>query len=287
MKKIPVRTINEPRFSEGLVIRSVEELLSGGDMVQELHRHNFFFVLVLQKGKGEHSIDFVPYPVHDCTVFIMRPGQVHQLTLRRGSTGYLMQFNADFYSPVAKPADQVLRKVSGKNHYRFGPDGFDKLMASLSCVFMEHEEKQERYKQVIKANLEIFFIQLLRQGHSTESSTESSTKAGSSYAQQRLDDLMVLLETHITTCKEVGKYADMMHLTPYQLNAITKETLGKTCSQLINEQIVLEAKRNLLATTNRVNEIALELGYSDTSYFIRFFKKHAGSSPEAYRQNFK
>lgn len=283
MKKIPVRTINEPRFSEGLVIRSVEALLSGGDMVQELHRHNFFFVLVLEKGEGEHSIDFVSYPVNDCTVFIMRPGQVHQLTLRRGSKGYLMQFNADFYSPVAKPADQILRKVSGKNHYRFGTERFNKLMAVLSNVCTEHNERQERYLEAIKANLEIFFIQLLRQGQSTE----NSLKTGSIYAQQRLEDLMVLLETHIATCKEVGKYADMMHLTPYQLNAITKETLGKTCSQLINEQIVLEAKRNLLATTNQINEVALELGYTDTSYFIRLFKKHTGFSPEAYRQNFK
>lgn len=79
----------------------------------------------------------------------------------------------------------------------------------------------------------------------------------------------------------------MLHLTTYQLNAITKETLGKTGSQLINEQILLEAKRQLLSTSNQVNQIAYDLGYEDVSYFIRFFKKHIGNSPEIFRQNFK
>ena len=51
--------------------------------------------------------------------------------------------------------------------------------------------------------------------------------------------------------------------------------------------MILEAKRNLLATSNLVNQIADDLGHEDVSYFIRFFKKHTGYSPEAFRQNFK
>jgi AraC-like DNA-binding protein len=78
----------------------------------------------------------------------------------------------------------------------------------------------------------------------------------------------------------------MMNLSSYQLNAITKKTLGKTCSQLINEYILLEAKRYLLATSEQVNQIADHLGYEDVSYFIRFFKKNTGHSPEAFRYNF-
>jgi AraC-like DNA-binding protein len=78
----------------------------------------------------------------------------------------------------------------------------------------------------------------------------------------------------------VSEYAAMMNLSTYQLNAITKQTLGKTCSQLIDEHIILEAKRYLLATANQVNQIADHLGYEDVSYFTRFFKKHTGYSPE-------
>jgi len=78
-----------------------------------------------------------------------------------------------------------------------------------------------------------------------------------------------------------------MNLSPYQLNEITKSSIGKTASELINEHIILEAKRYLLATPNQIKDIADHLGYEDTSYFIRFFKKHTGHSPEAFRHNFK
>jgi len=78
-----------------------------------------------------------------------------------------------------------------------------------------------------------------------------------------------------------------LNLSSFQLNAITKATLGKNCSELINEYVILESKRYLLATSNQVNQIADHLGYEDISYFTRFFKKHTGYSPEAFRNNFK
>ena len=98
---------------------------------------------------------------------------------------------------------------------------------------------------------------------------------------------MELLRTNVTTHKQVSQYTDLLNLSTYQLNAITKATVDKPASELINEQIVLEAKRYLLATTDQVKDIADHLGYEDISYFIRFFKKHTGHSPEAFRKNFK
>jgi AraC-like DNA-binding protein len=87
--------------------------------------------------------------------------------------------------------------------------------------------------------------------------------------------------------KNVSHYADLLSLSPYQLNAITKASVGKTASDLITEQIILEAKRYLLATPNQIKDVADHLGYEDVSYFIRFFKKHTGHSPDAFRRNFK
>ncbi|MEO5563437.1 MAG: AraC family transcriptional regulator [Chitinophagaceae bacterium] len=287
MKKIPVRNIKtslkETGSSESFTIRDISTLLSGKDMVQELHRHNFYFVLVVEKGAGEHTIDFTPYSIGDYSVFFLRPGQVHQLTLKKGSTGYLMAFNTDFYSAREKPTNQVLRKVSSRNYCQLSYDRFKKLISISANIFQELSLKQERYEEVIKANLEIFFIELARQSQDPKKLSNDSNN----YTQERLEQLLELLETHISTHKQVAQYADMLHLTSYQLNAIIKTMLGKTCSELINEYIILESKRYLLATSNQVNQIANHLGYEDISYFIRFFKKHTGYTPETFRQNFK
>jgi AraC family transcriptional activator of pobA len=73
----------------------------------------------------------------------------------------------------------------------------------------------------------------------------------------------------------------------YQLNTVTKAITEKTVSELINDQIILESKRYLLATGDQIKEIAFHLGFEDISYFIRFFKKQTGYTPEAFRAGFK
>ena len=285
MEHIPVRHIEtsqeETNLPEGFSIRKVQVLLDGKNMVQELHRHDFFYVLVLEKGAGHHAIDFEPCEVADRAVFCMRPGQVHALTLHAGSRGYLMQFNAAFGSAYEPAVQQALRRASRQNGYRLNTRAFDKLYAVLDRIFQEYTLQQEGFQAMIKANLSIFLIELDRGPH-----RERSLAGNRLYEQERLEEFEELLETHAARHKQVAYYAGIMNLSPYQLNAITKATLGKTCSEVISEYILLEARRYLLATSRQVNQIAYQLGYEDTSYFIRFFKKHTGQSPEAFRQNF-
>ena len=283
MQNIPVRKIKatekEPHFHGGFCIRDIRGLLAEKDLAQPLHRHDFFFILALEKGKGDHEIDFVSYEVSDHSVFFMRPGQVHELMLKAGSTGYLVHFTPGFYDRHDKISKQQFRKVSQLNLYQLDDSRFNRLFPLLTHILHEYTDRQKGYREAIKANLALFFIELSRQqGEVLPDNTNA-------YMQERLEEFLALLEENIAGVKQVSQYADMLSLSPYQLNAITKGTLGKTCSELINEQILLLAKRYLLATSNQVNHIAYHLGYEDVSYFIRFFKKHTGYSPEVFRHN--
>ncbi|RFM31061.1 AraC family transcriptional regulator [Chitinophaga silvisoli] len=257
MQQIPIRT--NISFS----IRDIHDYMSGKDMVQSLHRHDFYYLLILEKGAGTHSIDFREYTISDHAVFLLRPGQVHAIHLHGSSTGYLIQFNQSF------DPSPLLRSTAQQNYYQL-----NKATPLCAQMLEEFTHQQDQYEDVIRSLLHILFIQLIR---------VQETPAGN----DQLQTLQDLIAANISQYKQVADYAALMHLSPYQLNAITKSALGKTCSTLINEHILLEAKRQLLATTNFVNEIAWQLGYEDVSYFIRFFKKHSGLSPEAFRQNFK
>ncbi len=250
-------------------------------MIQELHRHDFYYMLILEKAAGSHNIDFIPYAISNHTVFFMRPGQVHQLVLKAGSTGYLLQFETEFYFPKDEAVRQVLRKASTVDHYQLDANGFKKVQTILTSIFDEFFQKKERYEDVIKANMGVLFIEL------TRNQSSCTLDYTSLYTQERLEKFFELLDAHIFTHKQVAQYAQMLNLSPYQLNTIVKAALGKTCSEIINEHVILEAKRCLLATSNQINQTAYRLGYEDVSYFIRFFKKQTGQSPEAFRNNFK
>lgn len=287
MKTIPVRHIataqtlysSAGRFS----IRDLQQVLNGKDLVHDLHRHDFYFVLAVQNGTGIHEIDFLEYPVQHNSVFILRPGQVHKLMLTADTTGFLFEFDLSFYQPKNTIAEHRWKKASSKNYCEVEAARFRKLHAYLANIFDEFSSKDEGYIEAIKANLDLFFLEYIRQSKNPN----SIAKSESGYIQERFEEFVRLLETNIASMKNVSDYADLLSLSPYQLNSIAKTAVGKTVSDLINDQIILEAKRHLIATPAQVKEVADQLGYEDPSYFIRFFKKHTGQSPENFRKNFK
>ncbi|WP_064967577.1 helix-turn-helix domain-containing protein [Tenacibaculum ovolyticum] len=283
MQEITIRNIKEPDFHGSFDIINLGDLLVGKNMEEGLHRHDFFFLMVLEEASGKHHIDFNNFPIASNTVFFIRPGQVHELILEQGSKGYLITFNATFYSFSCNQEKEVFRKVIQHNYYNFGNEKFYAVLSVFKYIFNEFSQKKIGYKEVIKANLNILFIELMRDIH--EKNTQ--IKQNDPYEQELFEKFMQLLDSKICTNKQVTEYSKMLNITPYKLNAITKKMFGKTSSQLINEQIILEAKRLLLATSNQINEIAFKLCYEDPAYFIRFFKRNTGYTPQVFRQNFK
>lgn len=281
-KKIPIVQI-DPEYPMKFVIRK-STIVDFQDLpVSKPHRHNFYYLLFVQKGTGSHHIDFNAYPITENTFFFLKPGQVHQVQFTSPAEGYLIQFNREFYNSAKEQSNMLIRKLGRKNHYVFSKKDFQKLEKILDATFLEHHEKAFNYHHSIRSYIDILFTEIIRHNHNNPSNVDAENL----YHQERFEELLEQIETHFTTHKQVSDYAKMMNLTSYQLNAITKAMVGETCSKLINEQIILEAKRSLLATSNQINEVAFALGYDDPSYFIRFFKKHTDHSPEAFRQEFK
>jgi AraC-like DNA-binding protein len=283
MKDIPIRSILPPNTGEldSFRIFSVSEVLSGEDMNQALHRHDFYFILLVSKGIGTHEIDFVAYPITDNTISLMRPGQVHQLELRADTEGYWLAFNKKFEFLSMVKDNTLLRKATCRNFYNLNQKDVNALSSIFQIILAEYRLKQAGFEHVIKASLEILLIHFLRYQQK-----DQAVSLVNQYQQEKLQEFLDLLETNISTHKQAAAYADMVNLSPFQLNSITKSLLGRTISELIDDQILLEAKRYLLGTPNQVSQIAFQLGYMDVSYFIRFFKKRMGVTPEAYRKNF-
>ena len=73
-------------------------------------------------------------------------------------------------------------------------------------------------------------------------------------------------------------------MTPKYLSEILVEESGKPAKAMITAHISMEAKSLLRQTSMTVQEIAYLLGYDDTSYFIKTFKKWEGCTPSAYRK---
>jgi len=62
--------------------------------------------------------------------------------------------------------------------------------------------------------------------------------------------------------------------------------MGKTPKQLIDERILLEAKRLLVHSNDPGKIIGLSLGFDEPTNFNKFFKKHTGKTPSEFRASY-
>ncbi len=93
-----------------------------------------------------------------------------------------------------------------------------------------------------------------------------------------------LVDLHFKTKRKVKDYAELLHKSPKTLSNLFATYNQKTPQHIIQERIVLEAKRLLIFTDKQTQEIAYDLGFEDPAYFSRYFKKIAHQTPSAFKE---
>lgn len=78
-------------------------------------------------------------------------------------------------------------------------------------------------------------------------------------------------------------YADRLCVTPSHLGFVIKQASGETVMTWINRNIIMHAKSMLKYSDKMIFEIADELNFPNPSFFNKFFKRHTGMTPKAYR----
>jgi len=92
---------------------------------------------------------------------------------------------------------------------------------------------------------------------------------------------------HFRENRKVNYYADLQCITPKYLSLVTRQTTGKTAAQWINTMVIMEAQSQLEHSTKTVQQIAMELNFTNQSFFGKFFKRITGINPTEYRNSKK
>ena len=103
----------------------------------------------------------------------------------------------------------------------------------------------------------------------------------------RVNRVLSLIDTHFICERTTDFYAREVNLSNKRMNELTKKAVGHTVKQLIDQRLLLEAKRMISHGASSFKEIAFDLGFSEASYFTRFFKEQSGYTPEQFRSLLK
>lgn len=83
----------------------------------------------------------------------------------------------------------------------------------------------------------------------------------------------------------VSLMADELNISSRYLTDLLKQETGKTALELIHLFLIGEAKNLLTEGELNISEISHLLGFENTTYFSRLFKKEVGTAPNKFRES--
>lgn len=92
-----------------------------------------------------------------------------------------------------------------------------------------------------------------------------------------------LLHSNKVKYRKVEAYASDLCISPKYLSAICKKQSGKTPNEWIREQVLEDIRYYLRQTDLSIKQICDRLGFSNSSFFGKYVKKHFGMTPMQLR----
>lgn len=94
------------------------------------------------------------------------------------------------------------------------------------------------------------------------------------------------IREHLDQPLHMDELVEIAGFSAYQLDRRIRGLFGISTAQYITRSRIELARHKLARTSQAINFIALDCGYSDQSSFTRQFRQLVGLTPSAYRENF-
>lgn len=284
MKDFALNQIKETTNS-GFIINHFTPNQQVPDKSQELgtHRDDFYMFFLIEGGQASMMIDFNEVVLPELSIFYVLPGQVHQrFSTEETARGWFLGVDTQLILPdfrdvfdnrllLQKPlilpkelvqqCSNIINLVNERNS-NYGDSPFN-LPVLHSLV--------QSYLGIVAGNFKNL-------GGLNDSLSRPSQL---SHAFKKL------LGQHMVTVKSPSQYAALLNVSESYLNEVLKKTTGFTVTYWIQNQMIVEAKRLLYYSQLNVKEIAHQLGYEDSTYFLRTFKKFTGITPLSFRSEYR
>lgn len=248
------------------------------------HRHDYYSIIFIEQGSGEHVVDFTTYTIENQTIYFLLPQQMHQVIMHSEPRGWAITFTEQFLLRNAIP-DKMINDLYLFNDYGQSPplpvrDRDLPVYVSLIEQMMHFAQSIDHYKlEAVGSLVKLFLIQ--SNNHCSLHKLTNPQMIETS--NHLLRNFKKLLDEHYATWHMVSDYATEMAVTSDYLNKTVKGLTGKSAKEIIQSKLLTEAKRALIFTPVSNKELAFALGFEEAAHFNNFFKKIAGQTPSEFR----
>jgi AraC family transcriptional activator of pobA len=282
---VPVfRLYGEAETSPDAEFLHIEPLSARGELLgweigRHTHRGLYQAVFLFDKS-GQSVLDNRVAEAKAPCAIVVPPGVVHAFQFLPDTEGYVLTLAASWAGP--KGADRASSFFDGLTSEPAVIDLEDDAAACsmlLDRLMCETRERRPGYGFVSEWLAASVLMMLARRRMALDSAIRADDPRTDVFARFRM-----MVEAHFTEHWPVSRYAQMLATSESRLDRICRSLAGHSAFEVLQNRLLLEARRKLVHVGAPVSGLAYELGFEDPAYFCRFFKRHTGRTPTEWRR---
>ncbi|MFZ0598399.1 MAG: helix-turn-helix transcriptional regulator [Flavobacterium sp.] len=262
-------------------IYSVEELT----WKKEVHRHNFFELLYIEYGTGNHILNSIPHNYKQRDIYLLTPKDYHSFKTLTPTKFHCLRFLPNFFSN--KKEIEEIEKLFYYHNQTNGNLIFledDKTFCEMVILKILDEVAQPKgQNEIIIKSLMMSLIQIIRRNaRINESSLNFQTTE-----VLKIDTILSYIRSNIANPHLLKKkeMANHFNVSIHYIGEYFKTHLNITLRDYI-EQTKLKVVTEKLSKSNLTfSEISNDLGFIDSSHFNKFMMRSTGTSPSEFKKS--
>lgn len=263
--------------------------ITGNEFFNKPCRINATALIICTDGRLELSSNFRVIVMERNDVFVCNPNNSLNIISAKGCKAYILAMEESGFTDYTidpRHIPELIDKIYDSPLIHITDDESSKICRALDDISAYITDKNDSpFKTaIIRSGISTFVYILMDSIYSHMASIECEKKAMNREKEHFNRFLKILSENYLKE-REVRFYAEKLNLTPRYLTTAIRKVSGYTVSEWISRFIIKDAKYLLNHTSLTVQQIAYELNFPNQSFFGKFFKKHVGMSPGAFRNS--
>lgn len=287
----------KPKTEDGAyyhIVCHVEHVAGLGN-VFPAHYHSYIEMLYATSGEFEVTLSGKRYRFVEGDMVLINSREVHQIDsmTREGGEYIVIRFEPEIlYSSMFDNYQELqyvlpfLLEDAGHQKVICAAELMDSGMPELVHeIYGEYEKQEYAYELAMKNGISQIFLWVLRYFH-RQGNTFTITGQTRNAMIRRLQPCLDYVKEHYAEEMRADEMAVKCQMSYSYFSRIFNEHMGRTFHDYVNYIRIREAEKLLVASQMNVTEVAVETGFSTTSYFIKQFRAFKGISPKQFQKEF-
>ena len=286
----------EPKVTvngEELHIVVHENILPGPILCASAHSHDYIEILYCISGTHHILLNYKSYAFSKGDMVLINSKEIHQIRATAKETSdyivvrfepellytsyqnafelkYLLPFTLNESTPQKVFPAKIIEKTSI-------PEIFYEILK-------DYTEQSYCYEFAIRTNICRIFLWILRYWNQMGIIMHSTV--GNNRLIEQFKPALEYINKHCSQDISAADMAELCHISYSYFSRMFKKVVHKSFREYLNYQRITKAEL-LLATTNlSITDIAMQTGFSTSSYFIQQFKLIKRISPKQFRKKY-